>query len=49
LEIPAYYNRLIAVGKEPHPLYPPLLKKERGKVFIKEGLTPLLNTPEMRE
>jgi hypothetical protein len=24
---------------------PPLLEKERGKVFIKEGLTPLLNTP----
>jgi hypothetical protein len=29
----------------PHPLNPPLLLKERGKVFIEEGLTPLLNTP----
>jgi len=31
---------------QPHPLYPPLLKRRGGR-FYKEGLTPLLNTPKM--
>jgi len=38
-------SKFVYTVHQPHPLYPPLLEKERGKDIEKRGLRPLLDTP----
>jgi hypothetical protein len=44
LELKANSKFMVLFSYLPHPLYPPLLSKERGRGINKEGLTPLLDT-----